>query len=103
MNIDWAQVVWEMLGKTGIKIEAPGFLWAIHKKGLKDINLKWKEEDYKLLFYASFLLSNTSIFKLDKKAGNYDGSVNLVYKYKMKSHPLNCIAYSAIRQLGVKL
>jgi len=99
---DWSQVLWKLLGKLKIKKEGPEFLYAISRKGFKE-NPEWKEENYKLLFYASFLLSNTRFHTLDMKSGDYDDSVNLVYRYKIDSHPLNCIAYSAIRQLEVEL
>jgi hypothetical protein len=101
-DIDWSQVFWKILGELKIKRNGPEFLWAIRNKGLKS-NPEWKEENYKLLFYASFLLSNTRSHFVEKKSGDYEDYLNLVYKYKMDSHPLNCIAYSAIRELGVKL
>ena len=94
----------ELTGVLRIKKKGPEFLWAISKKGDKRKNQAgWKKEDYRLLFYASFLLSNTKFNTLDLDSEHSGDSVNLVYRYKMDSHPLNCIAYSAIRELGVKL
>ena len=103
-DIKWSKVLWNLLGVLRIKKKGPEFLWAISKKGDKRKNQAgWKKEDYRLLFYASFLLSNTKFNTLDLDSEHSGDSVNLVYRYKMDSHPLNYIAYSAIRELGVKL
>jgi hypothetical protein len=102
-DIEWSKVLWEILGKLHIKKNGPEFLWAIKNKGHKKKNKEWTEENYRLLFYASFLISNTNHHWVEKTSGLYQNSVSLVNRYVINEHPLNCIAYSAIRQLEVKL